>query len=82
MMWTLMWSLYIPRMLVTVTELATEVNRLIGNEAGVVTRPLPEDDPTRRQPDITQAREQLGWSPKVPFEEGLRRTIAWFEETA
>jgi dTDP-glucose 4,6-dehydratase len=66
----------------TVTELAAEVNRLIGNEAGVVTRPLPEDDPTRRQPDITQAREQLGWSPKVPFEEGLQRTIAWFEETA
>jgi nucleoside-diphosphate-sugar epimerase len=41
-------------------------------------RPLPVDDPTRRRPDITRARQLLGWQPAVPLDEGLRRTIDWF----
>lgn len=43
-------------------------------------RNLPQDDPTRRQPDITLARRELGWSPKVKLREGLQLTIAYFEE--
>ena len=41
--------------------------------------PLPEDDPMQRQPDITRAQEYLGWVPKVHLEEGLRKTIAYFD---
>ncbi|MFP5328778.1 MAG: SDR family NAD-dependent epimerase/dehydratase, partial [Alphaproteobacteria bacterium] len=44
------------------------------------TRPLPEDDPQQRQPDIGRARELLGWEPKVPLDEGLERTIAYFRD--
>jgi len=44
----------------------------------VVERPLPTDDPKVRQPDITRAREVLGWEPQVPLEAGLRRTIEYF----
>jgi dTDP-glucose 4,6-dehydratase len=62
----------------TMAELAELVLRLTGSDAGVVYRPLPEDDPRQRQPDITKARQDLGWEPVVPLEEGLRRTIAWF----
>jgi UDP-glucuronate decarboxylase len=43
-----------------------------------VFRPLPEDDPTQRRPDITLAQERLGWTPQVPLAEGLRRTADWF----
>ena len=45
----------------------------------LVTKPLPQDDPRRRCPDITLARERLGWEPRVPLEHGLDRTIAYFE---
>jgi len=45
-----------------------------------VNRPLPEDDPRVRQPDITRARKLLGWEPKVDIETGLRRTIDWFRK--
>jgi len=41
-------------------------------------QPLPPDDPSRRRPDISLAREKLGWSPTTPLEEGLRKTIDWF----
>jgi UDP-glucuronate decarboxylase len=44
-----------------------------------VYKPLPADDPTQRRPDITLARERLGWQPTVPLPEGLARTIAWFK---
>jgi len=44
----------------------------------IVFRPLPADDPTRRRPDITRARERLGWQPEVPLREGLLRTVEWF----
>jgi len=45
-----------------------------------VFKPLPQDDPKRRRPDITLAKEKLGWEPKTPLEEGLKKTIAYFEE--
>ena len=49
-----------------------------GRRVSLLTRPLPADDPLQRCPDITKARQLLGWQPKVPQEEGLRRTIAYF----
>ncbi|RMH53809.1 MAG: SDR family NAD-dependent epimerase/dehydratase, partial [Bacteroidetes bacterium] len=47
----------------------------------IVYKPLPADDPKVRQPDITKAREKLGWTPKVSRQEGLRRTLAYFKES-
>jgi nucleoside-diphosphate-sugar epimerase len=62
-------------------ELADVINRLTGNEAGVVFQPLPhQDDPKKRKPDITRARSILGWEPKTSLEAGLMQTIAWFSE--
>ena len=55
-----------------------EIKRLTGTSAPIEFRPLPEDDPKIRRPDITKARQLLGWEPKVPLEEGLRRTIEYF----
>lgn len=63
---------------VTVMELARRVLALTGSRSRLVKKPMPTDDPTRRCPDISLARTQLGWEPKVPLDEGLRRTIAWF----
>ena len=62
----------------TMLELAAHINKVTGNTAGIVHRPLPKDDPTRRRPDITRARTELGWEPQVSFEDGLERTIEWF----
>ena len=62
----------------TMIELAEHINRFTGNPAGLVHRPLPKDDPTRRKPDIARAHAHLGWEPKVPFSEGVARTVAWF----
>jgi len=59
----------------TVEELALHVIELTGSDSTLVRRPLPQDDPTQRRPDITLATEVLGWSPRVPLREGLRRTI-------
>jgi nucleoside-diphosphate-sugar epimerase len=59
-------------------ELAELVSELTGLTAGVVHEPLPADDPTQRRPDITQAREVLGWEPTIPLREGLERTIPTF----
>jgi UDP-glucuronate decarboxylase len=64
----------------TIKELAERVSRIVGGEVKMVYRPLPQDDPTQRQPDITRAREWLGWEPKVPLEQGLVKTIAYFRE--
>ncbi|MCC5618915.1 SDR family oxidoreductase [Nostoc sp. CHAB 5836] len=64
----------------TIRELAQEVARLTGSRAGVTQRPLPQDDPMQRCPDITKARALLGWQPTVKLEHGLRRTIAYFAE--
>ena len=63
----------------TMLELAEEVMRAVGSRSRVVHKPLPEDDPRQRKPDITLARERLGWEPTVPLREGLRRTIEFFE---
>jgi len=62
----------------TIRELANEVLALTGSASTIDHRPLPSDDPTRRQPDIRLARERLGWEPKVPLHEGLPRTIDYF----
>jgi UDP-glucuronate decarboxylase len=62
----------------TMLELAEQILRLTGSTAKLVFRPLPADDPRQRQPDITLARESLGWTPKVSLEDGLKETIAYF----
>jgi len=64
----------------TICELVDLVLTLTGSSSEVVNRPLPIDDPRRRRPDISKANRLLGWSPKIPLEQGLRATIAWFEE--
>jgi UDP-glucuronate decarboxylase len=65
---------------ITVRELAERVAALCGKGARIEYLPLPQDDPKRRCPDISLAKRLLGWEPKVPLEEGLRRTVAYFEE--
>jgi UDP-glucuronate decarboxylase len=62
----------------TVLKLAEMILQLIGGRSKIVFKPLPQDDPTQRQPDITVARSTLGWEPKVPLQEGLERTIQYF----
>lgn len=65
---------------ITILEFAEEILKLVGNpKAFVDYRPLPEDDPKVRQPDITRAREVLGWEPKVPRSEGLIKTYEYFK---
>jgi dTDP-glucose 4,6-dehydratase len=64
----------------TILEFARAVQRLVGRDVPVTHLPLPEDDPRLRKPDISRARQVLGWEPKVGFDEGMRRTIAWFRE--
>jgi dTDP-glucose 4,6-dehydratase len=62
----------------TVLQFAQEIKRLTGTKAPIEFRPLPEDDPKVRKPDIGKARRLFDWEPKVPLEEGLKRTIAYF----
>jgi dTDP-glucose 4,6-dehydratase len=62
----------------TILEFAHAISELSGSKAGYVHRPLPEDDPKKRRPDISKARRILGWQPVVPLEEGLRLTIDYF----
>jgi nucleoside-diphosphate-sugar epimerase len=64
----------------TVGELARIVLEVIGSESEIVYEPLPVDDPTQRQPDITLARTHLGWEPVVPLREGLSRTAEWLRQ--
>ncbi len=64
---------------ITIGEFAEEVIRLTGTDQKVVYKPLPADDPKQRQPDITRARQLLGWEPKVGRREGLERTYAYFK---
>jgi dTDP-glucose 4,6-dehydratase len=61
-----------------VADLAQLVLRLTGSSVSIMYRPLPEDDPTRRRPDVAKAKEFLGWEPVVTAEDGLKRTIEWF----
>jgi len=63
----------------TIRQLAEQVVELAGSQSKIVqARPLPQDDPQQRRPDITLAKTRLGWEPTIAIEEGLRRTIAWF----
>ncbi|MGB9586876.1 MAG: UDP-glucuronic acid decarboxylase family protein [Armatimonadota bacterium] len=63
----------------TVLELAQMVLRISGSKSEIMFRTLPEDDPRRRRPDISRAKDLLGWEPAVSLEEGLTRTIEWFK---
>jgi nucleoside-diphosphate-sugar epimerase len=64
----------------TMLDLAREVREVVGSTSAIVHRELPEDDPKVRQPDITLARNLLGWQPLVPRHEGLQRTAKYFRE--
>ncbi len=64
----------------TIMELAELVLELTGSRSEIRFEPLPKDDPVRRRPDITRARQILGWSPTVPLREGLRKTIDYFDD--
>ena len=63
---------------VNIMDFAREIVELTGSTSRIVTRPLPQDDPKRRKPDITKAKELLGWEPKVPRAEGLKVTLEYF----
>ena len=65
---------------IPVRELAERVMALTNSKSNIVHRPLPQDDPMQRCPDITVAKRDLGWEPRVPLEEGLVRTIAYFDQ--
>jgi UDP-glucuronate decarboxylase len=64
----------------TIRQLADEVARIVGGDIRVAYRSLPADDPTQRKPDITRAREWLGWEPKIQLAEGLARTVEFFRQ--
>jgi UDP-glucuronate decarboxylase len=64
----------------TILELARTVIRMTGSPSRIVYRPLPQDDPVQRRPDITLAQERLGWEPRVPLALGLEKTIAYFQK--
>ena len=63
----------------TIRQLAEQVIELTGSSSRLVCEPLPDDDPRQRKPDITLAREKLGWEPRIPLREGLQKTIAYFD---
>jgi UDP-glucuronate decarboxylase len=64
----------------TILELAEKVIELSNSKSEIIFKPLPSDDPKQRRPDISLAREILEWEPKVELEEGLKKTIAYFDE--
>lgn len=63
----------------TIRQLAELVIEMTGSKSEMVFKPLPQDDPTQRRPDIARAKEKLGWEPTIPLRDGLARTIAYFE---
>jgi UDP-glucuronate decarboxylase len=65
----------------TIRQLAEKVIALTGSRSKIEFRPLPTDDPKQRQPDISQARSALNWVPKIQVDEGLKKTIAYFDAT-
>ncbi len=64
----------------TILELAEKIIELIGSKSKIIHLPLPQDDPTQRQPDISLAKKKLNWTPTIPLDEGLKKTIKYFEE--
>jgi UDP-glucuronate decarboxylase len=62
----------------TILELAEKVIKLTGSKSKIIRMPLPPDDPTQRQPDISLAKKELNWAPKIELEEGLTKTIDYF----
>jgi UDP-glucuronate decarboxylase len=64
----------------TILELAEKVIKLTGSQSKIIHETLPSDDPKQRQPDITQARQVLDWEPKYSLDEGLKPTIAYFDQ--
>ena len=64
---------------ITILEFARQVKQLTDSRSEIVFKPLPQDDPKQRCPDITKAKKLLGWEPKIPLEEGLRLTLAYFK---
>lgn len=64
----------------TMHELADKVLRLTDSKSKIEYKPLPPDDPTQRKPDITRAKDQLGWTPKIPLDEGLKPTIEYYRQ--
>lgn len=65
---------------ITILELGQKIIDLTGSKSEIILEPLPQDDPKRRQPDITLAKEKLSWEPKVNLEQGLQKTIEYFEK--
>jgi dTDP-glucose 4,6-dehydratase len=63
----------------TMLEFAQQIVEITGSKSRIVFKPLPQDDPKQRKPDITKAKQLLKWEPKVPFAEGMRRTIEYFK---
>ena len=66
---------------ITIMQLAQTVKRLMGSRSEIVFAPLPQNDPTRRRPDITKARKRLNWQPQTGLEEGLSKTIEYYRQT-
>jgi UDP-glucuronate decarboxylase len=66
----------------TIGDLATRIVEKVGGQSSIEYHPLPTDDPTQRKPDITRAREVLGWNPVVPLDQGLDSTIAYFQSVS
>jgi dTDP-glucose 4,6-dehydratase len=64
----------------TILEFAEAIRQVSGNGADIVYKPLPQDDPKRRQPDITRAKTLLQWQPEVVLEDGLRLTLEYFRK--
>jgi UDP-glucuronate decarboxylase len=64
----------------TIRELATQIIDIVGSHSRMIEAPLPSDDPRHRQPDITLAKDKLGWEPKISLREGLEKTIGYFDK--
>jgi len=65
---------------ITLLQFAEEVLKLTGSQSKIIFQPLPQDDPKQRQPNITKAKELLGWEPKIDRHEGLKRTLEYFKQ--
>ncbi|MGB5316631.1 MAG: SDR family NAD-dependent epimerase/dehydratase, partial [Robiginitalea sp.] len=64
---------------ISILEFAEEITNLTGTNQKIIFKPLPQDDPLQRQPDISKAREVLGWEPKVGRQEGMKTTFEYFK---